>query len=284
MRIADRFAAPVGTALERMDSDVLGGNWYCSNPFQNYYALKPGVFAYHTGADILLWPGGGAHEPIYACASGLVTFARRIPTSTWGNVVVIGHTLPNGKELYSRYGHVENMLVKAGDEVWCGQQIASEGNAFGQFPYHLHFDISYTRRLLNDPSDWPGLDRTRLERDYIDPLAFLEAHAMQGLDLLDSLLTQAKAVVQQLRAAPPVPTEPPKPLPTPDPASRPATVNATNGLKIRTSPDSSMNLNYVITLANGTALNLFAPVNGWCKISGGVYDGDYVFAQYVSFL
>jgi murein DD-endopeptidase MepM/ murein hydrolase activator NlpD len=200
--VADRFDSPVGTQAERGSGFVPPGDWYSHNNYGNYYQLKPGVFAYHTGADLVLWPGGGAHEPISATANGLVTFAKRVPNSTWGNVIVVGHTLDDGSEVYSRYGHVEEMLVKAGDEVQRGDRIASEGNAFGQFAFHLHFDISPTKRLLQYPQDWPGLDRERLRRDYVDPLVFIqnnrEVITLATLAELKAVRAQAAAVVASL--------------------------------------------------------------------------------------
>jgi hypothetical protein len=63
--------------------------------------------------------------------------------------------LPDGTPVYTRYGHVENISVHAGDVVARGQQISTVG-LFGPPEgknYHLHFDISNTTWLENHPRD-----------------------------------------------------------------------------------------------------------------------------------
>ena len=52
----------------------------------------------------------------------------------WGNVVIVQHAyVENGERKYVElyYGHVETMLVHAGDDVKRGQQIATVGTASG---------------------------------------------------------------------------------------------------------------------------------------------------------
>ncbi len=106
-----------------------------------------------------------------------MTSASRQPGS-WGNVIVIQHDpfISTSEAVISRYGHIENMQVNVGDRVVRGQHIANVGNSFGRFTYHLHFDISPTRTLLTRPWDWPGLNKKRLEADYVSPYYFIESH------------------------------------------------------------------------------------------------------------
>lgn len=281
--LALAFDSPVGTADERRSAVIPPGNWYASNGFQNYYQLKPGVMAYHTGADLLLWPGGGAHEPIYAIANGTVTFARRIVNSTWGNIIVIRHDLPDGSAVYSRYGHVENMLVAPGDTVVRGQQIASEGNAFGQFAYHLHFDISPTDRLAKYPADWPGLDLERLRQDYTDPLKWIKDHHMvTTLDILNGMkaeLTQLGTLVDQAIAAE-QPTTPPPPVRTT------ITKYITADPEMNVRQTASTAVAPVGKLTRGTAVTVYAdqPDPAWWQIAATntVFPNDYLAAQWVS--
>ena len=110
---------------------------------------------------------------MYAAASGVVTYADRLPG--WGNVIVIRHDplITTGEVLYGRYAHVENMRVRAGDRVVRGQQISKVGNADGIFAYHLHFDLSPTRILESQPWHWPKLNRTALRDNYINPQEFI---------------------------------------------------------------------------------------------------------------
>lgn len=76
--------------------------------------------------------------------------------------------------MYSRYGHVQDMLVKPGQRVKRGQQIAEIGNAYGTLVPHLHFDLSPSTRLETNPADWPGKDANKLFSHYIDPLTFIK--------------------------------------------------------------------------------------------------------------
>lgn len=172
--LADGFDSPVGTAAER---EVPGGTtwpetWYSSNPYRNRYLLL-GKETIHTGDDLLIRRGRTMGQPVFAVASGTVTTAQRIGTGSWGNVIVIRHDplISNGRVVYSRYGHVDDMQVKPGDRVVRGQYIATISDAFGVFSWapHLHFDISPTRVLELSPGDWPGLDTTRIDRDYLNP-------------------------------------------------------------------------------------------------------------------
>jgi murein DD-endopeptidase MepM/ murein hydrolase activator NlpD len=143
------------------------------------YRIGTSGEAYHTGADLNLnepyWDAD-AHSPVYAAASGIVTFADRLPG--WGNVIVIRHDplLTTGQVIYGRYAHVENLRVRPGDRVVRGQQICKVGNAEGIFAYHLHFDLSPTTILQTSPVDWPKLDRAQLRRDYINPQEFVLKH------------------------------------------------------------------------------------------------------------
>ena len=45
------------------------------------------------------------------------------------------------KTIDSLYGHCDTILVKEGQAVARGQQIATVGTAFGLYEAHLHFEI-----------------------------------------------------------------------------------------------------------------------------------------------
>lgn len=178
--VADGYESPVGTAVERASTQVWPGKWFDASPFGKLYFVGTPSEAYHTGADLNLPSDADSHDPVYAAASGVVVFAARLPT--WGNVIIIKHDplkTPKGQVLYGRYGHVENMVVKVGDRVKRGQQIASVGNAFGRWAYHLHFDLSPTTILETNPSHWPGKNQADLLKNYIDPAAFIRSNRPQ---------------------------------------------------------------------------------------------------------
>ncbi|HVO68949.1 MAG TPA: peptidoglycan DD-metalloendopeptidase family protein [Aggregatilineaceae bacterium] len=177
--LADGYDSPVGTASERRGDKVWPGNWFDATGFDRLYRVGTSEQAYHTGADLNMnepyWDAD-AHSPVYAAASGVVTFADRLPG--WGNVIVIRHDplISNGQALYGRYAHVESLIAKVGDRVVRGEQICKVGNAEGLFPYHLHFDLSPTTILATQPWNWPKMDRASLRANYIDPLDFVLNH------------------------------------------------------------------------------------------------------------
>ncbi len=171
--VADGFESPVGTDSERRSGVVWPGQWIDASPFARLYFVGTPQEAYHTGADLNLPRDADANAPTYACASGVITFAARLPV--WGNVIIIRHDplASNGRVYYSRYGHVTEMLVKVGDRVKRGQPISKIGNAFGRFAYHLHFDISPSKILETDPEHWPGRNLDNLLANYVDPKDFI---------------------------------------------------------------------------------------------------------------
>jgi murein DD-endopeptidase MepM/ murein hydrolase activator NlpD len=172
--LADGYDSPVGTLEERRLAKVWPGQWFDASPFGRLYFVGTANEAYHTGADLNLPQDADRGKPVYASASGVVVFASRLPV--WGNVIIIRHDplVRGGKVMYGRYAHVDNMTVKVGQRVSRGEQIATVGNAFGQWAYHLHFDLSPTTILETEPQHWPGKDQQALLAHYIDPREFIE--------------------------------------------------------------------------------------------------------------
>lgn len=168
------FQAPVGSQQERDTGEIWPGSWFDFTPYGKSYE-----YGIHTGADLNNnsphWDSD-AHAPVYAMGDGKVTYARLVSKKVWGNLIVIDHGTVDGKPLFSRYGHIEAMLIHAGDTVKMGQQIANVGNGEGLFAYHLHFDISATTKMGTLPTYWPGRDRQGVKFHFVDPKAWLEGH------------------------------------------------------------------------------------------------------------
>lgn len=109
----------------------------------------------HTGSDVANACGS---TPVYAAADGVVIWqgAGGYQGRT-GNQIVIDHDGTGG--VITRYGHVltGSILVRTGDHVTAGQQIASIGGdptldpqgAGGSTGCHLHFEVN----LLGIPVD-----------------------------------------------------------------------------------------------------------------------------------
>lgn len=163
------FDSPVGTPEERAGTQIYPGNWI----------VAQGITSNHPGHDLnnnVPWDHD-AHAPVYSISGseenpGVVIYAATVPIpSTWGGVIVVRYGT-----IYARYGHVENILVNAGDTVVKGQQLASIGEYQGDPPnFHLHFDLC-DETLQNDPLNWPGWNPTFIQKHYIDPAKYIRNH------------------------------------------------------------------------------------------------------------
>ncbi len=142
-----------------------------------------GAFAYnaqrftdnrHLGDDLNGIGGENSDfgDPIYAVADGRVLLAREGGPG-WGNVIIVLHAYEeNGgrKYIQSYYAHVDTMLVAPPQEVRRGQQIATVGNANGQYFAHLHFEM----RGFVTPFIGSGYRQDT--RGWINPSDFIAKH------------------------------------------------------------------------------------------------------------
>jgi murein DD-endopeptidase MepM/ murein hydrolase activator NlpD len=100
----------------------------------NYgYRLDPftGRQTFHTGVDLIAPPG----TPVVAAAGGVVSNVAFV--SEYGNIVDVDHD--NG--LTTRYAHLSKSLVRVGDVVMKGQNIAQVGSTGRATGPHLHFEV-----------------------------------------------------------------------------------------------------------------------------------------------
>lgn len=106
------------------------------DPFNGHKAFHEGLdFPANTGA------------PILAAADGIVIAAEQTPD--YGNIVKINH----GSGLETRYAHASKILVKVGDRVTKGQQVALVGNTGRSTGPHLHYEIRLNGNAL-DPRQY----------------------------------------------------------------------------------------------------------------------------------
>jgi murein DD-endopeptidase MepM/ murein hydrolase activator NlpD len=110
-----------------------------SSGFGNRFHPIDKIVKFHTGLDIAV-PRG---TRVDAAAEGTVVFAG--PKGGYGNLVIIRH--PDGKE--TRYGHLDKILVNAGESVTSRQQIALSGSTGKSTGPHLHFEIRENGEILN---------------------------------------------------------------------------------------------------------------------------------------
>lgn len=167
------FDAPVGTAEERAGAKLWPGAWFDATGYAVRYEIKPGVWNYHTGADLNLPAYADVKAAVYAMADGLVVFVGT-GFGTWGKLVVIRHTLEDGSFVWARHAHLGDQAVKMGQAIKRGDPIGTVGDfaPIGPAGDHHHVDIARID-LGQAPNDWPGTDKDRVLRDYYDPLQFI---------------------------------------------------------------------------------------------------------------
>jgi murein DD-endopeptidase MepM/ murein hydrolase activator NlpD len=93
----------------------------------------------HEGLDF----AGAKGSEVLAVASGAVTWAG--PWQGFGNLLEITH----GNGYLTRYAHNDELLVKAGDSVTAGQEIAKMGQTGRASTPHVHFEVLYKGKVVN---------------------------------------------------------------------------------------------------------------------------------------
>jgi murein DD-endopeptidase MepM/ murein hydrolase activator NlpD len=130
--LARRLDLLMVPSISPVDGPVGSGFGFRIDPFNRRAAL-------HTGLDFPAPTG----TPIHAAAGGRVIEAER--DGAYGMALQIDH----GNGLVTRYGHTSQILVKPGDLVRRGQQVALVGSTGRSTGPHLHFEV-----LLEDvPQD-----------------------------------------------------------------------------------------------------------------------------------
>ncbi len=103
---------------------VTSGFGWRRNPFNNSYK------EFHKGMDIAV-----RYDWIRSTKYGKVTYAGWM--GGYGNAVIIAH--PGGWK--SLYGHLSRIIVKEGQYVKQGQNVAKSGNTGRSTGPHLHFEL-----------------------------------------------------------------------------------------------------------------------------------------------
>lgn len=119
---ADSMYAPSGWPVD--SRRITSHRGFRKDPFT-------GKRQWHDGVDI----DGAMGDPIYAVASGIVTWSGR--RSSYGELVEISHA----GGYVTRYAHNSLNLVAVGDYVQRGQEIARMGRSGRVTGTSLHFEV-----------------------------------------------------------------------------------------------------------------------------------------------
>ena len=110
-------------------------------------------YAGHTGVDFSC----AANSKVVAAESGIVIISKDLTNSdgtyrSYGRYIVIMHdkTDSAGNYVYTLYAHNNSRLVRAGQEVKKGQQIAWSGSTGNSTGPHCHFEVRTPSANYND--------------------------------------------------------------------------------------------------------------------------------------
>ena len=107
------------------------------------YNHEPVDTAYHLGYDLSVT----RNYPVEAANSGVVAFVG--PLGIYGNAVIIDH----GLGLFTLYGHLSSIDVKAGDSIAKRQIIGKTGETGLAAGDHLHYGV-YLDGVAVLPAEW----------------------------------------------------------------------------------------------------------------------------------
>lgn len=114
-------------------------NTYITSGFGGRADPFDGGSAFHKGVDFHANVG----DPVMAVADGVVSYAG--VRGGYGNVVEVDH----GNGYVTRYAHNSRLVVKVGDLVRAGQQVARAGSSGRSTGAHVHFEVWADGRVVN---------------------------------------------------------------------------------------------------------------------------------------
>ena len=122
---------------------------------------------FHQGMDF----SANVGTPVYVTGNG------RVVETGWqqgfGNTVVIDH----GYDYKTRYAHLSKILVRKGQEVIRGEEIAEVGNTGKSTGPHLHYEVLYKGKAQN-PINYYFFDLSPEDYDRMTQLAENQGRVM----------------------------------------------------------------------------------------------------------
>ncbi len=137
-------------------------------------------YIHHKGIDF----GGRRGDPIYATGNGVVSHTEKgLRRKGYGQQIVIDH----GFGYKTRYAHLNERLVKKGQEVKRGELIGYMGNTGGSTGPHLHYEVIYMGRDV-DPINYFRRDMSEAEFERI--ISSAKATTFETLDNNESSINE----------------------------------------------------------------------------------------------
>lgn len=132
-----------GVSVEPSRGKTAGGNlsWPVNGEISSFYGNRKNGF--HHGIDIV----GKIGTSIHSAADGKVIFVGW--KSVYGRTVIIDHL--DGKQ--TLYAHAQGYLVKKGQNVERGEEIATIGLTGVTTGPHVHFEVRSGKKVYN-PMDY----------------------------------------------------------------------------------------------------------------------------------
>lgn len=180
--VADRFSFPVGdvpnspttSRYVAPNGHIYLGWWV--NPAVSFLSPAYGQ-ALQPGED---WSGRGSlnsvlGQPVYAAAAGTIVAAGNYGP-TWGNILLIRHTLPGGQVVLTQYAYLADIVRNSGSVQW-REVIGHVG--MGPRGAALHFEVRRDS-MLDFPADyWPSSDGRNdswVRTHYFSPTEYVRSH------------------------------------------------------------------------------------------------------------
>ncbi len=111
-----------------------------TSPFGARFHPVRQAIIFHEGVDL----AGPAGQPVYATGDGVVE-STQINFSGYGNVIIIDH----GFGYKTRYAHLKEINVTAGQVVIRGDKIGTLGSSGLSTGPHLHYEVIYRGTQIN---------------------------------------------------------------------------------------------------------------------------------------
>ena len=132
-----------GVALREALASATPTRWPADGWLSGSYGYRSDPFTgernFHPAVDISTRRG----QPVYATATGRIASADR--SGDYGNLIEIDH----GFGLNTRYGHLAEYAVVAGDTVQRGDVIGYAGATGRATGYHVHYEVWANGRTIN---------------------------------------------------------------------------------------------------------------------------------------